>query len=129
MDALTHALEAYVCNCGNPLSDQLAIDATRKIFNNLENAVAGDIEARNEMLFASTTAGLAFGNADVGAVHCLSESIGGTSSYESFIKFDTIDIHFLRNKNLLVSTYVTVFFKGVKRAFSFFFVKINKNKK
>jgi len=77
MDALTHALEAYVCNCGNPLSDQLAIDATRKIFDNIENAVAGDIEARNEMLFASTTAGLAFGNADVGAVHCLSESIGG----------------------------------------------------
>ena len=80
LDAATHALECLTCTAANPVSDALATRATTLIFNYLERAVAdidGDDEAREAMARASTLAGLAFGNADVAAVHCLSEAIGG----------------------------------------------------
>jgi alcohol dehydrogenase len=79
MDALTHALEAVTCNCGNPVSDALAEKAILLLFRYLPEAVF-DIqrpEARFEVMRASTLAGMAFGNADVAAVHCLSETLGG----------------------------------------------------
>ncbi|MEM1182903.1 MAG: iron-containing alcohol dehydrogenase [Acidobacteriota bacterium] len=80
LDALTHALECLTCTAANPVSDALATQATVLIFRYLERAVAdieGDDEAREAMARASTLAGLGFGNADVAAVHCLSEAIGG----------------------------------------------------
>lgn len=79
MDALTHALEAYTVNCGNPVSDALAEQAIRLLFNNLPVLVqdTSNQEARFQVMRASTLSGMAFGNADVGAVHCLSETIGG----------------------------------------------------
>ncbi len=80
LDALTHALEATTCTAANPVSDALAEKAIVLLFEYLERAVAdieGDTEAREAVMRASTTAGLAFGNADVAGVHCLSESIGG----------------------------------------------------
>ncbi len=80
LDALTHALEATTCTVANPVSDALAEKAIALLFEYLERAVAGvddDPEAREAVMRASTTAGLAFGNADVAGVHCLSESIGG----------------------------------------------------
>jgi alcohol dehydrogenase len=79
-DALTHAIEACVCTEANPASDALAEAACRLIFGHLGRAVTdieGDAEARKAMMYASTIAGMAFGNADVASVHCLSESIGG----------------------------------------------------
>ncbi len=80
LDALTHALEATTCAVANPVSDALAEKAIVLLFEYLERAVAdarGDAEAREAVMRASTTAGLAFGNADVAGVHCLSESVGG----------------------------------------------------
>lgn len=80
MDALTHAVEAYVGNQSNPASDALAEKAIALLMEHLPAAV-GDIRAdpavREAVMRASTLAGMAFGNADVGAVHCLSETLGG----------------------------------------------------
>ena len=79
MDAFTHAIEAYTCSCSNPISDALAEKAMILLntylpvaFRNIENT-----QARVEVMRASTLAGMAFGNADVAGVHCLSESLGG----------------------------------------------------
>ena len=80
LDALTHALEATTCTLANPVSDALAEKAVVLLFEYLERAVAdveNDTQAREAVMRASTTAGLAFGNADVAGVHCLSEAIGG----------------------------------------------------
>jgi alcohol dehydrogenase len=79
MDALTHAIEAYTCTVHNPVSDGLALRAIRIIAEHLVPAVedGSDLAAREGMMYASTIAGMAFGNADVAAVHCISEAIGG----------------------------------------------------
>lgn len=79
-DALTHAVEATTCRVANPVSDALAATAISLLFRFLRRAAAdigGDSEAREAVMRASTLAGLAFGNADVAAVHCLSETLGG----------------------------------------------------
>lgn len=79
-DALTHAIEAYACRASNPLSDALAEKSVALLFEYLERAVtdiSGDHPAREQVMRASLLAGMAFGNADVASVHCLSESIGG----------------------------------------------------
>lgn len=80
LDALTHALEATTGALANPASDALAERAIELLFRHLRRAardVAGDADARQAVMTASTLAGLAFGNADVAAVHCLSETLGG----------------------------------------------------
>jgi alcohol dehydrogenase len=80
LDALTHALEAATGRRANPASDALAARAVALLLRFLRRAAAdpaGDGEARAAVMTASTLAGMAFGNADVGAVHCLSESLGG----------------------------------------------------
>lgn len=80
VDALTHAIEATTCRVRNPISDALAEQAIGLLFEWLPRAVAdpaGDREARGKVALGSTVAGMAFGNADVAAVHCLSEAIGG----------------------------------------------------
>jgi alcohol dehydrogenase len=79
-DALTHAVEATTCRVANPVSDALAATAVSLLFRFLRRAaadIAGDAEAREAVMRASTLGGLAFGNADVAAVHCLSETLGG----------------------------------------------------
>lgn len=79
MDALTHAIEAYTCNLAEPITDALALYAIELIVNNLETAVnyGNNIRARENMLAGSLIAGIAFGNADVGGVHCMAEALGG----------------------------------------------------
>ena len=79
MDALIHAVEAYTCKAANPVSDALALRAIGLVAGALPRAVAdgADRAARSDMLLGSLLAGMAFGNADVGAVHCLGESLGG----------------------------------------------------
>jgi alcohol dehydrogenase len=79
MDALTHAVEAFISRLANPISDVLAAAAVSLLFHYLRRAVTdiADAEAREAVMRASTLAGLAFGNSDVGAVHCLSETLGG----------------------------------------------------
>lgn len=80
LDALTHALEATTCTASNSVSDALAEKAIALLLRYLPEAVdnvGGNDTARNAVMRASTLAGLAFGNADVAGVHCLSESLGG----------------------------------------------------
>ncbi len=79
MDALTHAVEAYTGRAANPISDALALRAIEEVAANLVRAVqhGDDLEARSGMLLASLLAGMAFGNSDVGAVHCMGETLGG----------------------------------------------------
>lgn len=79
LDALTHAVEAAIVKSANRLSDLFAAEAMKLILNSLPRAyanISGDGKAREDMLFGSMLAGVAFGNADVAAVHCLSESLG-----------------------------------------------------
>ncbi|KOS68669.1 alcohol dehydrogenase [Lysinibacillus contaminans] len=79
MDALTHAIEAYTCNLSEPITDALALYAIDLIVKNLPKTVinGSDIEARRNMLVGSLIAGIAFGNSDVGGVHCMAEALGG----------------------------------------------------
>ncbi|PRA29291.1 iron-containing alcohol dehydrogenase [Pseudomonas poae] len=79
MDALTHAIEAYTGKPANPISDGLALHAIRLISRHLLAAVREpeNLNAREQMLVASLIAGMAFGNADIASVHCISEAIGG----------------------------------------------------
>lgn len=79
IDALTHAIEAYTSTASNPISDALALAAIEKIGQFLLKAVESpkDEEARSNMLLASTMAAAAFNSADLGAVHCISEALGG----------------------------------------------------
>lgn len=79
MDVLTHAVEAYTCRRANAFSDANALHAIRLVSRYLAAAVrdGDDHDARHGMMMASTVAGLAFSNADVAAVHCLAEALGG----------------------------------------------------
>jgi alcohol dehydrogenase len=79
MDALTHAVEAYTVKEANFITDIFARKALELIFDSIERAfndIRDDEEAREKILLGSTLAGMAFGNSDVGAVHCLSEAVG-----------------------------------------------------
>lgn len=78
MDALVHAIEAYTCKVATPFSDTWAKEAMRLIFPNLREAVQnGTKESRDKLMIGSTMAGVAFSHADVAAVHCLAEALGG----------------------------------------------------
>ncbi|PLR66283.1 iron-containing alcohol dehydrogenase [Bacillus sp. UMB0893] len=79
VDALVHAIEAYISNFASPITDSLAIGAIKLISTHLPIAYAnpGLIESREAMSTGSLMAGLAFGNAGVGAVHALAYPLGG----------------------------------------------------
>jgi len=79
VDALTHAVEGFTSALSEPLTDSLAVSAIRLIAGSLRKAHADgkDAEARYEMSLASLLAGVAFGNSDIAAVHCMGEAIGG----------------------------------------------------
>src|SRR5208337_3806865 len=79
IDALAHAVEAYVSLGHSPLTDIHALQAMRLISSNLEKSIAepNNLEYRNNMMLASLEAGLAFSNASLGAVHAMAHSLGG----------------------------------------------------
>ena len=80
MDALTHAVEAYICWTYNTKESlRLAEEAVCGIFRYLERAYrdGGDMEARTEMLIAAYKAGFAFTRAGVGNVHAIAHTLGG----------------------------------------------------
>ncbi|WP_293387563.1 iron-containing alcohol dehydrogenase [Nevskia sp.] len=78
MDALTHAVEAYISRNHTPMTDAEALDATRLIMQNLPTAVTdgSNIEARQNMAVASFKAGVAFTTAGVGYVHAIAHNFG-----------------------------------------------------
>jgi alcohol dehydrogenase len=79
MDALTHAIEAYVSIIATPVTDACALKAIQLIAQNLRAAVAhgGDMVARDNMAYAEYLAGMAFNNASLGHVHAMAHQLGG----------------------------------------------------
>jgi alcohol dehydrogenase len=79
LDALTHAIESYMCRIANPVSDALALKAINLIAEHLVPAATkgDDKVAREGMMLGSLIAGMSFSNTDVTGVHCLSEALGG----------------------------------------------------
>lgn len=79
MDALTHAVEAYVSVAATPITDACALKAVTLIAGNLRKAVAEghDICAREQMAYAQFLAGMAFNNASLGYVHAMAHQLGG----------------------------------------------------
>lgn len=76
MDALTHAIEAYVAVARSSFSDPLALEAISMIFDNLVDSYNGVSEARSKMHIAQCLAGMAFSNALLGITHSLAHKIG-----------------------------------------------------
>lgn len=81
LDALTHAIEAYVSLNANPASDAMAMQAMKLIGKYLRIAVANgnDVEARSNMAVASSIASVAFMNGGLGVVHGIAQSMGGVA--------------------------------------------------
>lgn len=79
MDALTHAVEAYVSTAATPVTDSAALMAIRLVSKYLRRAVANgeDFEARDNMAYAEFLAGMAFNNASLGYVHAMAHQLGG----------------------------------------------------
>lgn len=76
MDALTHAVEAYVASNRSSFSDPLALQAIEMIYDTIEDSYAGCKEARGEMHIAQCLAGMSFSNALLGITHSLAHKIG-----------------------------------------------------
>jgi alcohol dehydrogenase class IV len=78
VDALTHAVEAYVSRKANPFSDGMALQAISAIGGHLRRVYSdgSDVSAREAMMTASLQAGIAFSNASVALVHGMSRPIG-----------------------------------------------------
>ena len=79
MDALTHAVEAYVSTAHNPITDACALQAIALIAQYLPTAVQSprDKTAREQMAYAQFLAGMAFNNASLGYVHAMAHQLGG----------------------------------------------------
>jgi alcohol dehydrogenase class IV len=79
LDALTHAIEAYVSNASGPMTDMFALKAVELIGRALPAALErpDDLRARTDQMLGSMYAGLAFSNAILGAVHAMAHSLGG----------------------------------------------------
>ncbi len=79
IDALTHAVEAYIGHWATPQTDGLALSAVGLIFENLPIAYreGSNLQAREKMSLASTYAGMAFTRANVGYVHAIAHQFGG----------------------------------------------------
>ena len=79
VDALTHAVEAYIGRSTTKETRQLALEATKLVFENVEKAYANghDHQARENMLHAAYKAGIAFSKSYVGYIHAIAHSLGG----------------------------------------------------
>jgi alcohol dehydrogenase len=79
MDALTHAIEAYVSIAATPITDACALKAMTMIAENLTHAVedGSNAVAREAMAYAQFLAGMAFNNASLGYVHAMAHQLGG----------------------------------------------------
>ena len=80
MDALTHAIEAYVSTVAQPFTDPLAMEAIKIINNTLKASYDGDMKARESMHYAQCMAGMAFSNALLGITHSMAHKTGAAFS-------------------------------------------------
>ena len=76
MDALTHAIEAYVASARSDFSDALALKAISDIYDSIIDSYNGDVDARAKMHIAQCMAGMAFSNALLGISHSLAHKTG-----------------------------------------------------
>lgn len=105
MDALVHAIEAYTVKPATFITDIFALEAIRLIHSSLERAyidIVEDDDARENLMKGSLVAGMAFGNSDVGAVHCISESIGAILDMPHGVA-NAIFLPYVMEFNLLVA--------------------------
>lgn len=80
MDAMTHAIEAYVSTLHCDYTDPLALHAIKMIHNDLKKSYDGDMDARDRMHNAQCLAGMAFSNALLGIVHSMAHKTGAAYS-------------------------------------------------
>ncbi len=80
MDALTHAIEAYVSTLNSPFTDPLALQAIEMVLDYLPASYNGDMGAREQMHYAQCLAGMAFSNALLGIVHSMAHKTGAAFS-------------------------------------------------
>ena len=80
MDALTHAIEAYVSTLNGPVTDPLALQAIEMVLEYLPASYNGNTHAREEMHYAQCLAGMAFSNALLGIVHSMAHKTGAAFS-------------------------------------------------
>ena len=80
MDALTHAIEAYVSTLNGPFTDPLALQAIEMVLDYLPASYNGNMEAREQMHYAQCLAGMAFSNALLGIVHSMAHKTGAAFS-------------------------------------------------
>jgi alcohol dehydrogenase len=78
MDALTHAMESYVCKATQPISEALALHSMKLIARSLRKAVANgdDLDAREDMIMASNIVALAFNVTRLGLAHAFASPLG-----------------------------------------------------
>ena len=79
MDALVHAIEAFVSNAHSPITDLHALEAIRLVHTHLRASAEApqNLDLRTQIMQASLQAGLAFSNASLGSVHAMAHSLGG----------------------------------------------------
>ena len=79
LDALVHAIEAFISNAHSAMTDMHALEAIRLVCNNLPGVLQepSNLELRAKTMLGSLQAGLAFSNASLGAVHAMAHSLGG----------------------------------------------------
>lgn len=80
MDAITHAIEAYVSTLSGPFTDPLALQAIEMVLDYLPASYNGNMEAREQMHYAQCLAGMAFSNALLGIVHSMAHKTGAAFS-------------------------------------------------
>lgn len=80
MDAMTHAIEAYVSTLHCNYTDPLALHAIKMVHNDLKKSYDGDMDARDRMHDAQCLAGMAFSNALLGIVHSMAHKTGAAYS-------------------------------------------------
>ena len=80
MDALTHAIEAYVSTLNGPFTDPLALQAIEMVLDYLPASYNCNMDAREQMHYAQCLAGMAFSNALLGIVHSMAHKTGAAYS-------------------------------------------------
>ncbi|MEG0128677.1 iron-containing alcohol dehydrogenase [Clostridium sp.] len=76
VDALAHGIEAYGSKMASPISDALAIKSVKTVVKDLVNAYGGDMNSRENIIYAQSMAGMAYSNAYLGVSHSLASIIG-----------------------------------------------------
>lgn len=109
MDALAHAIEAYVSNAASPITDLFALEAIRLTTANLIPAIEHpeDMLLRSRTMYASLYAGLAFSNAGLGLVHAMAHTLGGS-----------LDIPHGESNSILISRVVGYNFEAVPERYA-----------